>query len=84
MDFTEQDASEIVLSFLVERGRSVALYCGKEAIANGRKNMNGNDRSDIAKACGFESWTELTAETKDEMMKAFSDGVRIERQYRQP
>ena len=62
-------------------GREVLRYAsslGAEAKANGRRNMNGDDREDIALKAGYDKWTDIPIGMRDEASTAFYTGWRNE------
>ena len=67
-------------------GKDVLSYCyqiGAEAATNNRRNMNKDDRSDIAAYAGYTSWNEIPTGQQQEAQKAFFNGWREEKNNEQ-
>lgn len=60
--------------------KGVAYYYGTEAQANGRSNMNADDKEDIAFSYGKMDWSEMPEAHRDEAMRLFNQGVQAERE----
>ena len=61
-----------------ERGLKFAWYCGADARANNRKNINADDREDIADKSGYERWIDMPIGLRDAAIAAFYLGWRNE------
>lgn len=64
-----------------QSGRDVlnfARYCGAEAKANNRKNMNADDREDIADKAGYSRWVDMPIGMRNDAIGAFYSGWRDE------
>ena len=57
-----------------------ARYCGAEARANKRKNMDGDDREDIADKAGYSRWVDMPIELRNDSIAAFYSGWKDEKQ----
>jgi hypothetical protein len=54
-----------------EKVLEFARYCGAEARANNRKNINADDREDIADRAGYEKWVDMPIATRDKAIASF-------------
>jgi hypothetical protein len=55
-----------------------ARYCGAEARANNRKNINADDREDIADNGGYKRWVDMPIGFRQAAISAFYLGWRNE------
>jgi len=87
--FSEQGGELLKVGFLSEvKGPAraalnswerAAWEFGKEAQANGRRNMVGDDRSDIAHYAGVEKWTDMPDADRQRATELFYDGMAVEK-----
>ncbi len=65
----------------LERALRVSKEFGKEAAANNTQ-FSRDDRLDMARYYGVDTWTDIPVEHRNMLIDAFREGERIERAYR--